>query len=1232
MGKGLHKSKSNFTLKRLHQSGNYGNIYERDILTIVGGGFAPEGQIPINTTPSFKLSVRAGYNGRKIHNYGEWLINTVCPDNEYVWTINCTPTPVKNDSNITTKTNSCRLSDFVCYSSASELIRSSLEHIINNFPAEIYVDSSKLLGVESRMFDDLVLRESDLYEFLNTSNRYYLLKNPFNIDLTRLAIPEDNVSSPLRYFCKSFDKYQIIDDDGLIYDVVNWYMEEPETSSNVTCITDGTYLGRVVIESVFVDDDETEEDKTIYLYVFYLNKNIIFLSENPNYCIRPNEKSVNDFFDNLDDFQKILLNRNTEYTSKIDTYIEDEEKGWYIIEKKYQWPKDANGWNIAINGVDYMQFVNSLSELALGYDENVTDAIWRTMTHEAISNMDSTITRNGEEEYLNSSRMKKILTVIGRQFDEIKRDIDTIKNSNKITYTQENDTPNYFLSDWLELSGWETKRLFNGVSESIVTPEMYPSRTIGFTANDANNEFIRRLKLNSGSILAKKGTKQGIEDLLAIFGYHSVNWLKQYYGTIPSSSELYALAYEIKEFNYKLNEIQTDEGTITDVKIINSEKTTYEDGAEDDTIVNPYQGLPVTDVFIDGNYYFIPWFDKNEKYDGDLYFQSKGGWMKDVKYSSADSPVYDYTASNIYAYNTLESVYEGFKKPGYYFYIQNLNKCYTYSEEKSDFILYPPVNTQINDTVPETERTSYKYIYVNGNYYRWSNRPSDINSINTIEIFKEEDLKKKEEYEEDGKTYTKYVKYLDDYYQWDDNNNEYVRFARYVQLDGKPFNAYLEAGRLEDVINEFVDTNKGNNPHTGTYDNGDSYIASYRNWFGNSNFGPNYVHTNYGFETAFNVDTNNKCVIVDDNNLLDSLYTLNTKHFLINFDERYEEFIRENILPYLKQMIPSTTIVEYDFIRLGTSQKIEFTIVGRQDDTNVDMFEINPPFSEDDTNTLVIAGELLPTNKVNDYVLMDETYFKWYEHYVLIDESETIPDSLSTIKEVKNIPSEKYKYPNDATDENTIVKTFITQYKKVDGYDYVKHNDIYYEWVESEDGTGEYVEVRTNLTSSDYIICKDRYFKWCERYEMFDSSFPEDSTNANTLIINGNILPSEEKEGYTYIKLNDIYYKWENDKYVRYNADIPIEKVTVLSGYTLPTEKCEGYLFIIFKGRYYEWVDDERKYVEMVDKPIISIVNGETLPTAKYEDSKYIIFNSEYYEWINGKYEKIDTKPTSSII
>ena len=148
MSKKLYKSKSNFTLKRLHQSGNYGNIYERDYITISNTGAYPEGQIPVYNSPSFKLSVRGGYNGQKKYKYGEWIENPENCGKINNWTLNCMPQPNKNDSKIILKPNAQKITDYACYGSASELIRTSITNIIANFPAEIYVTNRKIRDVK----------------------------------------------------------------------------------------------------------------------------------------------------------------------------------------------------------------------------------------------------------------------------------------------------------------------------------------------------------------------------------------------------------------------------------------------------------------------------------------------------------------------------------------------------------------------------------------------------------------------------------------------------------------------------------------------------------------------------------------------------------------------------------------------------------------------------------------------------------------------------------------------------------------------------------------------------------------------------------------------------------------------------------------------------------------------------------------------------------------------------
>ena len=142
--KKLFKSKTNFSIRRLHQSGNYGNIYERDYTTIVNSVSKPDGQIPIYNSPSFKLSVRAGFNGQKKYSYGKWVENPKSCGNSNAWTLGCMPVSNNEDSSIILKPHSNRLTDFACYGSSTELIRASLTNIVAKFPAELYVTDKKL--------------------------------------------------------------------------------------------------------------------------------------------------------------------------------------------------------------------------------------------------------------------------------------------------------------------------------------------------------------------------------------------------------------------------------------------------------------------------------------------------------------------------------------------------------------------------------------------------------------------------------------------------------------------------------------------------------------------------------------------------------------------------------------------------------------------------------------------------------------------------------------------------------------------------------------------------------------------------------------------------------------------------------------------------------------------------------------------------------------------------------
>jgi hypothetical protein len=248
----------------------------------------------------------------------------------------------------------------------------------------------------------------------------------------------------------------------------------------------------------------------------------------------------------------------------------------------------------------------------------------------------------------------------------------------------------------------------------------------------------------------------------------------------------------------------------------------------------------------------IPWFDKNLEYDGKLYFQSKGGWA--CYYKKDSTYEYEYTVSRIHYVETIAELYD---LP---YYKLDSNGLYYVGELKS---YYKVKNAEQHDSA--------------SGWYTQSEIPES-------EITKAENI---------------------------------------------------------------IDNNKGNNPHSGLYDGGETYLKAFNQLFKYSTFEQARTsdvadHEQYGFE-LLRVNDSTKCVYLSDQNITNpnklrsktSLLTpknpftltnefteiagtsiVNVKLFHITFDDAHEDFIKTDVLPYLKQMIPSTTIFSYNFERL----------------------------------------------------------------------------------------------------------------------------------------------------------------------------------------------------------------------------------------------------------------------------------------------------------------------------
>lgn len=739
---------------------------------------------------------------------------------------------------------------FAYYGSCVELLRATIEKIIYEFPGNITLSEDKL--------EIPPTTENGDYTYING----YIVNNPFQIDLHTKDVHLQQYDNELRFLSYSWQKYEVNGQPITSYVISDW-------KGDLDCPqNDQYYIKKAPVVTVTINGN-------IVLEGYMLDRDIIFCYEGQDLVIQPKEEIIETYFNGLKGFEKQLLTRKTKplYTNKFITPIEY-NLGYLYYNRTYTWPSD--GYCIDITSTKYIDFINKLSDMAELYDELWTDNLWRRMTHEAIKNYDWTYTRefiDGDEEdnVDGGERMHKVLNIIGRVFDDIKLSIDTIKRQNKITYNGDRNVPNALLSDKLELFGWDiystipTYKNENdetvSASEETITQEVldditnkvevndkkiysdkwYPtSNPNKITFADVDVEFMRRLLLSTRRIFETKGTRQSIDMIMGLFGYGDTDYtITEHYRTVKP-----------KEYDEVIDQ-KTNE-TLGDriVRLNNQEKQMellYDEDAS---------GIPVAS-FIGGydeqgnpKTYLIPYYDQTKMYDGNIYFQNKGGWFykKDDESPEIDFSKWTETLSYLHVVSQVKDLLNvnpfGIRN-GDIYYVANLN----------DYIDYT-----------ETTDTLYSHFFVMENELM----PEEISSWGNINL-------------EDDDSYAKKAKYLDTIIPYNIGNNPHVGYGDYDMGDEffeymkKPFKYALDKYYFTSPYYEEANDTKLE------FDVSKRIVAKY------------------------DIEDDEKIQIINNNDK----YYLNDKVIIFknNIDnDEYKKYFKTVIINYLMQVIPSTAI------------------------------------------------------------------------------------------------------------------------------------------------------------------------------------------------------------------------------------------------------------------------------------------------------------------------------------
>lgn len=712
----------------------------------------------------------------------------------------------------------------------------------------------------------------------------------------------------------------------------------------------------------------------IYAYVGD-EKKIVYLVRDKNLGIhiRPLKKFHDAYLRSLSLFQSLLITDKTSPENKATFEIwEETDTGYNRYLRDFIFPMGEGGYNIGSTNISYQNYINGLMKTAISYDEMYCDNLYRVMTHEAIKNLDWTFTRRDDDDAKEGgNKIANVLRLFGREFDEIKSYIDNIGHVNTITYDDQSNLPDYFLTDVLDLDGWDVKliypydlyeytlegdektqvsgspsdesantyggkalhRLFSQNTTSVFKPYTYEGQGINpcfrdgfyykcsesdcgkkpeyerepgsadtkfyvdkcgkgtlrrkinvyqsdreYTVADVNNAFEKRLSLNSRYIWRHKGTIEGVEMLLSLFGMKSKRWCeslpnyKRKFFTKPedcnsgkTSAECrydfdiieYTSFADRREDEWKDRYQNYEIDWFNSTKLINYSTTT----PENDFYVK-YQGLPVTyrDVVKDGETkrYLYPYFDKNAELDGDPYFQMNGGWLleKPFKFDNDNNILINS------GYNTHEETMRGIKSvrdigallsvpgqnldDGDIYYVSDIKEKICIVDGKTyklhiddDGNRYITVYVVDNSLLVGVTTFTYDvFVSVPSGERKYSLEDKEDGYPINIYLYVDEDGKYNIKAYSAEWTIGTFALFEDGHYE----SGSPEEFTNYFRLNNVRYHTDLsEYGWTqlkkddEDYyrLNCITDYYKGNNPHTGKlrYDNGHEYFTYFQQLF-----------------------------------------------------------------------------------------------------------------------------------------------------------------------------------------------------------------------------------------------------------------------------------------------------------------------------------------------------------------------------------------------------------------
>lgn len=380
-----------------------------------------------------------------------------------------------------------QITNFTLYGSMVKRISSSIENIINYFPAAL---ESLTFGVDYTSGETAVnISYNAIADETSLDINVSRIRNPFEIDFTinserNISLREIPVSN-LRDMVANSTKYSLYF-NGVGYSLTRINPTQSLTSGVLTIYVEGNPFSGLT----------------------YVSDNII---------IRPNDFEVKKIFnETFDEVEKFLLNTNTspKYTAVFKVPEMGDDGTYYTDKKTLTW--GLNGlWNLDIMTTKFEDYLTQLNEIAQNFDGYKTNLIARFFVTGAFNEFDTM-----------GQKMGKVMQIYGRSFDDTKKFIDALAYMNSVHYNVSDDIPSQLLKNLAQTLGWKIN--MSPIANQDLLESVFGQKNAGKsdfsgvdgqpTPDELNYQFFRNIVLNSAYLFKSKGTRKSIEILLKLIG------------------------------------------------------------------------------------------------------------------------------------------------------------------------------------------------------------------------------------------------------------------------------------------------------------------------------------------------------------------------------------------------------------------------------------------------------------------------------------------------------------------------------------------------------------------------------------------------------------------------------------------------------------------------------------------------------------------------------------------